>query len=189
MVTIQNVFAVIKGSEEPDRYVLLGNHRDAWTYGAVDPSSGTAALLDLARRYSILLGSGWKPRRTIILCSWDAEEFGMVGSSSFLTTYVHCDSRSRVENNLHIVIWGENHCYLSLPKLKVIDLLLQKPFRYWLKYFTTFMLINLKFSQVCCRLPSSIARYGRYQIKWVCFISIMVSVPVIFSLNQAFLFM
>lgn len=90
VATIQNVFAVIKGSEEPDRHVLLGNHRDAWTYGAVDPSSGTAALLDLARRFSILLSSGWKPRRTIILCSWDAEEFGMVGSISFLTTYFNC---------------------------------------------------------------------------------------------------
>ena len=80
VANIENVFAVIKGSEEPDRYVLLGNHRDAWTYGAVDPSSGTAALLDIARRFSVLLGLGWKPRRTIILCSWDAEEFGMVSN-------------------------------------------------------------------------------------------------------------
>lgn len=81
MGTIQNVFAVIEGLEEPDRYVLLGNHRDAWAYGAVDPSSGTAALLDIARRFSLLLSSGWTPRRTIILCSWDAEEFGMVGGN------------------------------------------------------------------------------------------------------------
>lgn len=81
MATIYNVFAVIRGSEEPDRYVLLGNHRDAWTYGAVDPNSGTATLLDIARRYSILKNSGWNPRRTIVLCSWDAEEFGMVGNS------------------------------------------------------------------------------------------------------------
>lgn len=80
MATIHNVFAVIRGSEEPDRVVLLGNHRDAWTYGAVDPSSGTAALLDIARRYALLKNSGWNPRRTIILCSWDAEEFGMVGN-------------------------------------------------------------------------------------------------------------
>ena len=80
METIHNVFAVIKGSEEADRYVLLGNHRDAWTYGAVDPNSGTAALLDIARRLSLLMRSGWRPRRTIILCSWDAEEFGMVGN-------------------------------------------------------------------------------------------------------------
>uniref|UniRef100_A0A453M0L4 Peptidase M28 domain-containing protein n=2 Tax=Aegilops tauschii subsp. strangulata TaxID=200361 RepID=A0A453M0L4_AEGTS len=78
MATIKDIFAVIKGREEPDRYVILGNHRDAWTYGAVDPNSGTAALLDVARRLGIMLRSGWTPRRTIILCSWDAEEFGMV---------------------------------------------------------------------------------------------------------------
>ncbi|XP_062167144.1 probable glutamate carboxypeptidase AMP1 isoform X2 [Alnus glutinosa] len=75
---IHNVFAVIRGLEEPDRYVLLGNHRDAWTYGAVDPNSGTAALLDIARRYALLMHLGWRPRRTIFLCSWDAEEFGMI---------------------------------------------------------------------------------------------------------------
>lgn len=88
MGTVENVFAVIKGSEEPDRFVLLGNHRDAWTYGAVDPGSGTAALLDIARRFSLLLHDGWTPRRTIILCSWDAEEFGMVGCD-FLFTSQH----------------------------------------------------------------------------------------------------
>ncbi|KDP21928.1 hypothetical protein JCGZ_03066 [Jatropha curcas] len=83
-VTIQNVFGVIRGLEEPDRYVILGNHRDAWTYGAVDPNSGTAALLDIARRYSLLLQMGWRPRRTIVLSSWDAEEFGMVGSTEWV---------------------------------------------------------------------------------------------------------
>ncbi|KAK3005233.1 hypothetical protein RJ639_017673 [Escallonia herrerae] len=81
MATIHNVFSIIRGFEEPDRFVLLGNHRDAWTYGAVDPNSGTAALLDIARRYAILMRLGWTPRRTIILASWDAEEFGMVGCS------------------------------------------------------------------------------------------------------------
>ncbi|KAK1643602.1 hypothetical protein QYE76_061407 [Lolium multiflorum] len=78
MATIKDIFSIIKGYEEPDRYVILGNHRDAWTYGAVDPNSGTAALLDVARRLGIMLQSGWRPRRTIIICSWDAEEFGMV---------------------------------------------------------------------------------------------------------------
>lgn len=81
MATIYDVFAVIRGLEEPDRYVLLGNHRDAWSYGAVDPNSGTAALLDIARRFALMMRLGWTPRRTIVLCSWDAEEFGMVGNS------------------------------------------------------------------------------------------------------------
>ncbi|KAJ0246994.1 glutamate carboxypeptidase AMP1 [Hirschfeldia incana] len=84
MKKIHNVVATIRGSEEPDRYVILGNHRDAWTYGAVDPNSGTSALLDIGRRFSLLLKSGWSPRRTILLCSWDAEEFGMIGSTEWV---------------------------------------------------------------------------------------------------------
>ncbi|WKA01483.1 hypothetical protein VitviT2T_019764 [Vitis vinifera] len=84
IATIHNVFAVIRGSEEPDRYVLLGNHRDAWTYGAVDPNSGTAGLLDIACRYALMMRQGWQPRRTIVLCSWDAEEFGMIGSTEWV---------------------------------------------------------------------------------------------------------
>ncbi|KAE8725781.1 putative glutamate carboxypeptidase 2 [Hibiscus syriacus] len=84
LATIYNVFAVISGLEEPDRYVLMGNHRDAWTYGVVDPNSGTAALLDIARRYALLMRRGWNPRRTIIFCSWDAEEFGMIGSTEWV---------------------------------------------------------------------------------------------------------
>jgi N-acetylated-alpha-linked acidic dipeptidase len=78
MAEIQDVFGLIRGREEPERYIILGNHRDAWTYGAVDPHSGTATLLEIARRFGVMLRSGWKPRRTIIFCSWDAEEFGMV---------------------------------------------------------------------------------------------------------------
>ncbi|KAI3910521.1 hypothetical protein MKW98_027803, partial [Papaver atlanticum] len=91
--TIHNVFAVIKGWEEPDRYILLGNHRDAWTYGAVDPNSGTTALLDIARRYALLMRYGWVPQRTIILCSWDAEEFGMnlVNLGSKAVPYLNVD--------------------------------------------------------------------------------------------------
>lgn len=84
VVTVRNVFAVIEGYIEPDRYVLLGNHRDAWTFGAVDPSSGTAALLEIARRLGKLRRRGWQPRRSIILCSWDAEEYGMIGSTEWV---------------------------------------------------------------------------------------------------------
>ncbi|XP_072959079.1 probable glutamate carboxypeptidase LAMP1 [Typha angustifolia] len=83
-VTIQNVFAVIEGKEEPDRYVLLGNHRDAWTFGAVDPNSGTAALLEVAQRLWKLQKRGWRPRRTIVLCNWDAEEYGLIGSTEWV---------------------------------------------------------------------------------------------------------
>ncbi|KAM0821994.1 hypothetical protein ACQ4PT_071803 [Festuca glaucescens] len=84
MATIENVFAVIEGAEEPDRYVILGNHRDAWTFGAADPNSGTAAMIELAQRFSVLQKQGWRPRRTIIFCSWDAEEYGLTGSTEWV---------------------------------------------------------------------------------------------------------
>ncbi|PIA64595.1 hypothetical protein AQUCO_00100225v1 [Aquilegia coerulea] len=82
--TIQNVIAVIEGVDEPERFVILGNHRDAWTFGAVDPNSGTAALLEVARRLGKLQKKGWRPRRTIILCNWDAEEYGLIGSTEWV---------------------------------------------------------------------------------------------------------
>ncbi|XP_024188888.1 probable glutamate carboxypeptidase AMP1 [Rosa chinensis] len=118
MVTIQNVFAVIKGLEEPDRYVLLGNHRDAWTYGAVDPNSGTAALLDIARRYALLIHSGWNPRRTIILCSWDAEEFGMIGSTEWVEqNLVNLGSKAVAYLNVDCAAQGPGFFVGATPQL------------------------------------------------------------------------
>jgi N-acetylated-alpha-linked acidic dipeptidase len=80
---IYNVIATIPGSVEPEKKVILGNHRDAWTHGAVDPNSGTAAQLEVARALAAAVKAGWKPRRTIILASWDAEEYGLVGSTEW----------------------------------------------------------------------------------------------------------
>jgi len=77
---IYNVFARIPGKEESDQLVILGNHRDAWNHGAVDPNSGTAAWLETARGLAAAIEAGWQPRRTILLASWDAEEYGLVGS-------------------------------------------------------------------------------------------------------------
>ncbi|ORX73793.1 Zn-dependent exopeptidase, partial [Linderina pennispora] len=80
---IQNVIAKIPGWEESEDTVIIGNHRDAWCAGASDPSSGSAALLEVARGFGELLKQGWRPRRTIILASWDAEEYGLVGSTEW----------------------------------------------------------------------------------------------------------
>lgn len=74
-----NILGYIRGSVEPDRYVFLSNHRDAWGFGSVDPSSGTAQLMEVARTFGNLLRKGWRPRRTIILASWAAEEYGLEG--------------------------------------------------------------------------------------------------------------
>ena len=75
-----NVIGIIKGNVEPDRYVMLSNHRDAWGYGAIDPSSGTAQLMEVAKVFSQMKKSGWRPRRTMMFASWAAEESGLMGS-------------------------------------------------------------------------------------------------------------
>ena len=80
---IWNVVARVDGNEEKDRWVILGNHRDAWVFGAVDPNSGSSAMLEVGKGLGQLLKQGWKPRRTIILCSWDAEEYGLIGSTEW----------------------------------------------------------------------------------------------------------
>ncbi|ELK13368.1 N-acetylated-alpha-linked acidic dipeptidase-like protein [Pteropus alecto] len=79
-----NVLGIIRGAVEPDRYVMYGNHRDSWVHGAVDPSSGTAVLLEISRVLGTLLKKGtWRPRRSVVFASWGAEEFGLIGSTEF----------------------------------------------------------------------------------------------------------
>ena len=81
--SIWNVVGRLRGSERPDEWVILGNHRDAWVYGGVDPSSGSASLMETARAFGELKRGGWKPRRTLIFASWDAEEFTLTGSTEW----------------------------------------------------------------------------------------------------------
>uniref|UniRef100_A0A6I8QDE4 Aminopeptidase NAALADL1 n=1 Tax=Xenopus tropicalis TaxID=8364 RepID=A0A6I8QDE4_XENTR len=79
-----NVMGIIRGSVEPDRYVMYGNHRDSWVHGAIDPSSGTAVMLEMTRILGTKVKQGkWRPRRSIIFGSWGAEEFGLIGSTEF----------------------------------------------------------------------------------------------------------
>ena len=66
--TLWDVIGRVRGSEMPDEWVVAGNHRDAWVYGAVDPNSGTAAMLESVHGVGELLKSGWKPKRTIVFC-------------------------------------------------------------------------------------------------------------------------
>src|SRR6201997_1125256 len=77
------VEARIRGAESPDQWVVLGNHRDAWVYGGVDPSSGTASMMEMTRSLGQLLKSGIRPRRTLVICSWDGEEVGLTGSTEW----------------------------------------------------------------------------------------------------------
>jgi N-acetylated-alpha-linked acidic dipeptidase len=80
---VWTVIGRITGSTSPDRWVIAGNHRDAWMYGGVDPSSGSAVLMEMARALGSLARSGARPKRTIILASWDAEEFALTSSTEW----------------------------------------------------------------------------------------------------------
>jgi N-acetylated-alpha-linked acidic dipeptidase len=80
---VWTVTGTFKGAESPEQVVIAGNHRDAWVFGGVDPSSGTAALLELAASLGTLVRSGWQPRRSILLASWDGEEFALASSTEW----------------------------------------------------------------------------------------------------------
>jgi len=80
---VYDVIGKIPGSTNPDEWVIRGNHHDAWVNGADDPTSGMVAVLEEARAFGELLKQGWKPKRTIILCAWDGEEPGLLGSTEW----------------------------------------------------------------------------------------------------------
>jgi N-acetylated-alpha-linked acidic dipeptidase len=81
--TLRSVIGIIRGREEPEKLVILGNHLDAWIYGAVDPSSGTASLLETARALGAAVRQGYRPRRTIVFTVWDGEEHLLGGSTQW----------------------------------------------------------------------------------------------------------
>lgn len=118
---IYNVIATIPGGVEPEKKVILGNHRDAWTHGAVDPNSGTAAQLEVARALAAAIKSGWKPKRTIILASWDAEEYGLVGSTEWAEAHAADLQKNAVAYlNGDAVVTGPNLNMSGSPSLLAI---------------------------------------------------------------------
>jgi len=103
------VEARIKGSELPDEWVVLGNHHDAWVYGGVDPSSGTASMMEMTLAFGAMLKDGKRPRRTLVFTSWDGEEVGLTGSTEWgeqfadelrtkLVAYLNVDSSAAGPN-------------------------------------------------------------------------------------------
>ncbi|KGO60050.1 Peptidase M28 [Penicillium expansum] len=78
---IYNIHGRITGMDERDKKIIVGNHRDSWCIGSVDPGSGTAAFLEVVRAFGELLTYGWRPLRTIEFISWDGEEYNLIGST------------------------------------------------------------------------------------------------------------
>ncbi|MEW6210092.1 MAG: transferrin receptor-like dimerization domain-containing protein [Acidobacteriota bacterium] len=77
------VEARLRGSEFPDEWIVMGNHRDAWEFGGVDPSSGTASMMEMTRALGELKRQGIRPKRTLVVCSWDGEEVALTGSTEW----------------------------------------------------------------------------------------------------------
>jgi N-acetylated-alpha-linked acidic dipeptidase len=115
---IWDVIGTIKGSEYPDDWVVAGNHRDAWVYGAVDPNSGTAAMLEAARGIGALLREGWRPKRTIVFCSWDAEEQGLIGSTEWAEQNAAALQHAVLYSNVDVAVSGPNFSASAVPSLK-----------------------------------------------------------------------
>jgi N-acetylated-alpha-linked acidic dipeptidase len=115
---IWDVITRIDGTDQKDRWVVLGNHRDAWVFGAVDPNSGTSAMLEVSRGLGQLLKSGWQPRRSIVLCSWDAEEYGLIGSTEWAEEFANELKQKAVAYlNLDAAVSGPHFGAQSVPSL------------------------------------------------------------------------
>jgi N-acetylated-alpha-linked acidic dipeptidase len=98
---------------------MVGNHRDAWVYGAVDPGSGTAATLEMCRALGTAVKQGWKPRRTIVYASWDAEEYGLVGSTEWAEEHAGTlDEKAVMMLNVDSAVAGTELDVDGIPSLR-----------------------------------------------------------------------
>jgi N-acetylated-alpha-linked acidic dipeptidase len=116
---IWNVYGKILGMEQSAKSIIIGNHRDAWAFGATDPHSGTAVMIEMARIFGDLILRGWRPLRSIEFMSWDAEEYNLIGS----TEYVENNVKSLRENayayiNLDTVVAGNEFHAAGSPLLR-----------------------------------------------------------------------
>ena len=115
---IYDVIAKLHGAND-DEWVILGNHHDAWVFGAADPGSGTASLLEAGRALGELARSGWKPRRTIVICAWDAEEPGLIGSTEWVAANrAELQAKALAYINTDVGVTGANFSAAATPSLK-----------------------------------------------------------------------
>ena len=116
--TLWDVIGRVRGSELPGEWVVAGNHRDAWVYGAVDPNSGTAAMLEAVHGVGELLKSGWRPKRTMIFGSWDGEEEGLMGSTEWAEQNESELANAAAYFNMDVAVSGPKFGASSVPSLK-----------------------------------------------------------------------
>eukprot|EP00794_Sanderia_malayensis_P017340 gene17340-19071_t len=111
---IKNVIGTLRGSIEPDRYVMIGNHRDSWVFGGVDASSGGSIMLEIARVFGEMAKKGFRPARSIKFCSWDGEESGLIGSIEYVEQNVNLlMQRAIAYINTDTAVFGNYSFHLS----------------------------------------------------------------------------
>ena len=116
---IHNVIATLEGTAYPDQWVILGNHHDAWIYGAADPGSGTVALLEVAQALGELAKAGMRPKRTIVFAAWDAEEFGILGSTEWVEELkTTLQQKAIAYLNVDIAATGRRFYVSAIPSLR-----------------------------------------------------------------------
>ncbi|KAI4273289.1 MAG: hypothetical protein LQ337_004736 [Flavoplaca oasis] len=115
---IWDAVGIINGTNQ-DEVLVIGNHRDAWIIGgAADPHSGSAIMVELSKAFGRLLATGWQPRRTIVLCSWDAEEYGLVGSTEWVEEHIDWLTGSAVAYlNIDVGVSGKTPGLSATPEI------------------------------------------------------------------------
>ena len=118
--TIWDVVGTIDGTDpdQKDDWVVAGNHRDAWVFGAVDPNSGTAAMLEAVHGLGDLLKQGWKPKRCIVIASWDAEEEGLMGSTEWVEMHTKELAHAVAYFNTDVGVAGPDFDASAVPSLQ-----------------------------------------------------------------------
>jgi N-acetylated-alpha-linked acidic dipeptidase len=115
---IYDVVAKLRGTSD-DEWVVFGNHHDAWVFGAADPNSGTASMLEMARSLGELARTGWKPQRTIVICHWDGEEPGLIGSTEWVeANRAELQTKAVAYVNTDVGVSGPNFGAAATPSLK-----------------------------------------------------------------------
>lgn len=131
MVRIHNVIATLEGSEYPDEWIVLGCHYDAWAFGATDPNSGTSMLLSLTETLGKMAEKGIRPKRSILIGHWDAEEQGVIGSTEWVEQMKEeLKAKAVAYMNFDGGVSGKNFGAASSPSLKNVLLNATKSVQY-----------------------------------------------------------
>ena len=130
-VRVHDVVGTLKGSDFPDEWIILGCHFDAWAFGATDPNSGTSMLLNLSETLGKMAKEGYRPKRSIMIGHWDAEEHGVIGSTEWVEQMRDAlDAKAVAYLNFDGAVSGKNFGASAAPTLKKLIMDASKVVRY-----------------------------------------------------------